>query len=62
MKGELIMELVNGMVVTLEELQENEEMECVTNVEDCGMSGRIIGGHLYNVICEDGEEYEVVVK
>lgn len=57
-----MMELVNGMIVTMEQFEEIEEMECVTDVEDCGMSGRVIGGHLYNVKCEDGEEYEVVVK
>ena len=55
------MDLVNGMVVNLEELQEIEEMENVI-IENCGLSGRIIGGTLFNVVCSDGEEYEVILK
>ena len=56
------MELVNGMVVNLEELEEIEEMENVVKVENCGLSGRVIGGTLFNVVCVDGEEYEVILK
>lgn len=56
-----LQELLEKEIVTLEEYEEIECHEDVENTEDCGMSGREIGCHLYTVTV-DGEEFEVLVK
>lgn len=58
---ERLIELVEKEIITLEELQEVEEMENIT-VEDNGMSGRNIGCHWYTAITEDKEEFDLYVK
>lgn len=55
---EELMNLVNKEMVTLEELTTILESEYVTNLEDCGMSGRYYGKHWY-VATIDNEEYDL---
>ena len=52
------MELVEKEILTYEEMEELEEMEEVTEIEDCGMSGRYVGKHWWNVKTND-DEYDV---
>ena len=44
-----LMELVEKEILSYEEMEELEEMEEVIEVEDCGMSGKHVGMHWWNV-------------
>ena len=52
------MELVEKEILTYEEMEELEEMEEVTGVEDCGLSGRYVDKHWWNVKTSE-DEYDV---
>lgn len=55
-----LMELIEKELLTLEEMEEIEEMAEVFT-EDNGMSGQHIGYHWYTVKAS-GEEYDIYVK
>lgn len=57
-----LVELLEKEIVTLEELEEIECFEEVTEVENCGNSGKHIGCTWFNVKAIDGEEYSIYVK
>lgn len=54
-----LLTLLEKEIVTLKELEEIEQHEQVTNVEDCGMSGKYVGKHWYVITTEDQEEYNI---
>lgn len=56
-----LMELVEKERITVDEYNEIEEMEEVTEIEDNGMSGHYAGWHWYTVKTEE-DEYDIYVK
>ena len=56
------MELVKKEKLTVDELQEIENMPEVLEREFNGASGHYIGWNWYTIITEDNEEYDVYVK
>lgn len=61
MELEKILEL-DGKLVREEILDEIEESEFVTEVEDCGMSGINPTWHYWNIKLNNGEEVRVYSK
>ena len=57
-----LMELVKKEKLTVDELQEIENMPEVLEWEFNGASGHYIGWNWYTIITEDNEEYDVYVK
>lgn len=55
-------ELLNNEVVTMEQMEEIEMHEEVTAVENCGTSGQVVNGTLYEVQFEDGETIDIILK
>ena len=56
------LKMFDDKIVSFEQLEELQESEHVTAVENCGNSGRHIGYIWYNVIFTDGEEISVYCK
>lgn len=54
-------ELLEKEILTGGELEEIEEHSDVSKVEICGLSGRYIGFLWFNVVLENGDEYDVYV-
>lgn len=54
-------ELIEKQILTYEELSELEEMKEVIEIEDCGLSGRYINKHYWNVITKNSE-YDVYTE